>query len=48
MCGEAIVSAVENELRTRSVAGPGYDNYQYPDAPDSYANDDSDDSPSEQ
>lgn len=48
MSGKAIVSAVVAELQTRFVAGPGYDNYQYPDAPDSYANDDADDSPSEQ
>lgn len=50
MSGKKIVAALLGELQSRSSVQSigGYDNYQYPDGPDSYSNDDSDDSPSEQ
>ncbi|KKS16237.1 MAG: hypothetical protein UU77_C0056G0004 [candidate division WWE3 bacterium GW2011_GWC1_41_7] len=48
MSGNAIVNAVQEELQNRNSITVGYDNYQYPDRGDSYANDDTDDSPSEQ
>lgn len=46
MSGDAIVANVADESERR--ARMGYDNYQYPDEGDSYSNDDSDDSDSEQ
>lgn len=46
MCGQSIVASVTIELKRRSRMG--YDNYKYPDSGDSYSNDDSDDSESEQ
>lgn len=48
MSGKNIVSAVQDELQKGAAGINGYDNYQYPDSGDSYSNDDSDDSPTEQ
>ena len=48
MSGKKIVSAVQDELQKCAAGIGGYDNYQYPNEGDSYSNDDTDDSPTEQ